>query len=100
MIQGAEEIAQCGELSLGTNVGEWFLNPEMGIRFQAFLNKNQSEEEMREEIRRALFQEPRIKTVEDIHFSVDRKNRTMDVYFSATAETGELIEREVTISAG
>jgi phage baseplate assembly protein W len=99
MIDGAEEVAQCAELALGTNQGEWFLNPKMGIIFRAFLDKKQSEEEMREQIRQGLFQEPRIKTVETIEFTIDRKNRTIEISFQATADTGESIDEAVTIDA-
>lgn len=99
MIDGAEEVAQCVELTLGTNQGEWLLNPEMGIKFRTFLDKNQSEEEMREQIRQGLFQEPRIKTVESIEFTIDRKNRTIEIRFQATADTGDPIDEAVTIDA-
>lgn len=97
MIEGPEEIAQCAECVLGTNEGEWFLNLNLGIKFKKFLGKNLSEEEMREEIRKGLFQEERIKTVEEIRFSADFKNRTMDIYFVATTINGDVIKREVTV---
>ncbi|GED69383.1 DUF2634 domain-containing protein [Brevibacillus reuszeri] len=98
-IEGPEEIAQCAAITLGTNKNEWFLNPQMGIRFMAFLDKKQSEEEMREEIRQGLFQEPRIKTVESIDFSIDRKKRELEVRFQATAIDGALINEVVTLHA-
>ncbi|WP_289142927.1 DUF2634 domain-containing protein [uncultured Brevibacillus sp.] len=100
MIEGPEEVAQCAADVLGTNKKEWFLNPLKGIKFRAFLDKYQSEEEMREEIRQGLFQEPRIKTVESIHFTIDRKKRTIEIHFQATADTGERINEAVTIDAG
>ncbi|WP_312118188.1 contractile injection system sheath initiator [Brevibacillus reuszeri] len=99
MIEGPEEIAQCAESVLGTNKGEWFLNLDLGIKFKAFLGKDLSEEEMREEIRKGLFQEERIQTVEEICFTADYKSRTMDIYFVATTINGDVITREVTIGA-
>lgn len=99
MIEGPKEVAQCAEDALGTNKGEWFLNQDKGIKFSAFLGKNQSEEEMREEIRQGLFQEPRIKTVESIEFASDLKKRTIEILFQVTADTGELIDEAVTIDA-
>lgn len=99
MIDGAEEVAQCAAVTIGTNMEEWFLNPGLGIKFRAFLDKQQSEAEMREQIRQGLFQEPRIRTVESIEFTIDRKKRELWVRFVATADTGEVIEREVTINA-
>ncbi|TQR29384.1 DUF2634 domain-containing protein [Brevibacillus brevis] len=100
MIDGEEEVAQCVELTIGTNKGEWFLNPGMGIKFRAFLDKKQSEEEMREEIRQGLFQEPRIKTVESIDIIVDKKARTIEVRFVATAVTSETISEAVRVNVG
>lgn len=97
IVEGVEETAQSVELALGTNLGEWFLNPQMGIKFRAFLEKNLNEEEMREQIRQGIFQEPRIKTVDDIRFVVDWKARTLEVSFVATTVEGERIERVVNI---
>jgi phage baseplate assembly protein W len=100
VVNGQEEIAQCVKNVLGTNKSEWFLNPNMGIKFNAFLEKNLNEEEMREQIRQGLFQEPRIKTVDKIAFDYDTKNRTMDVRFSATAVDGQKVEGEVIQDVG
>ncbi|QOS97543.1 DUF2634 domain-containing protein [Brevibacterium sp. JNUCC-42] len=97
MIDGAEEFAQCLRLTLGMNKGEWFLNPELGIKCSAFLDKSQSDEEMREQIRQGLFQEPRTKTVEDIRFTLDRKKRLMDVHFVVTSIEGYRIEEGVAV---
>ncbi|MED2748412.1 DUF2634 domain-containing protein [Brevibacillus porteri] len=98
-VEGPEEIAQCAAITLGTNKKEWFLNPEMGITFRKFLGKKLSEEEMREEIRQGLFQEPRIKTVESIEFSMDLKKREMEVRFTATTINGNVINEVVTVNA-
>ncbi|NHN29442.1 DUF2634 domain-containing protein [Paenibacillus agricola] len=100
MIDGKEELAQCVKNVLGTNKAEWFLNRNLGITFMAFLEKNQNEEEMREQIRQGLFQEPRIKTVDSIAFDFDRKNRTLVVRFTATAVNGEKLEGEVEQDVG
>jgi hypothetical protein len=100
MIDGKEELAQCAKNVLGTNKAEWFLNRGMGIKFNAFLGKELNEEEMREQIRQGLFQEPRIKTVDSINFDYDRKNRTIGVRFTATAVNGEKLEGEVEQDVG
>jgi hypothetical protein len=99
MVEGAEEVAQCCEIALGTNINEWFLNPDMGIKFSAFQGKDVSEEEMREQIRHGLFQEPRIKTVESIEFARNEKARTLLIQFVVTTNEGERIENEVKIDA-
>ncbi|TDF92160.1 DUF2634 domain-containing protein [Paenibacillus piri] len=100
MIDGADELAQCVKSALGTNKGEWFMQPELGIKFRAFEGKQWNEEEMREQIRQGLFQETRIQTVDTIHFDYDLPNRAMKVHFTATAKDGATIESEVTRHVG
>jgi phage baseplate assembly protein W len=100
MVEGQEELVQCVKNVLGTNKAEWFLNPDMGIKFRSFLEKNLNEEEMREQIRQGLFQEPRIKTVDEITFEFDKPTRSMTVRFTATAVDGEKVEGEVIQDAG
>ncbi|MGN7493557.1 DUF2634 domain-containing protein [Paenibacillus sp. SAF-054] len=99
MIEGEIELAQCGEIALGTNLGEWFLNPEMGIDFGLFLGKNLNQEQMRDEIRRCLLQDERISRVDEVIFRQDKRSRIQEIAFKATAVTGELIQREVSIGA-
>ncbi|GAB6990848.1 DUF2634 domain-containing protein [Paenibacillus pini] len=101
MIDGEQELAQCCEIGIGTNTGEWFLNPGLGITFSLFLGKHLNNEEMRSELTRGLLQEERIKSVEDITFDADERSRVMTVSFKATGISGELIHSEgVTIGAG
>ncbi|MEY9097070.1 DUF2634 domain-containing protein [Paenibacillus sp. RC84] len=100
MIEGPEELRQCAEIALSTNKGEWFLNPAVGIRFSRFLGKNPSEEAMRNEIRKGLLQDARIKTVDDISFSYDRPGRSVVITFQATATDGEEIRGEVPLNVG
>lgn len=101
LIEGNEELLQCCRIAIGTNQGEWFLNPEIGLRFRLFLGKNLNEEEMRDELTRALLQEERIESVDDITFEVDRAARAMTVNFIATGTNGETIQQEgVVIGAG
>lgn len=99
MVEGPEEIAQSCRIILGTNRGEWFLNPELGIPFEAFTGKAPVQERMIEELRAGLAQEPRIRSVEDIVITADTSARTLLVTFSATAEDGEIITEEVVIGA-
>ena len=92
LIDGAEEIAQCCEIVLGTNKGEWFLNPQLGIDFNTLNNKAVSVEAVREQIRSGLRQEPRISTIEAINVQLDTKARQSSVTFRATATTGEVVQ--------
>ncbi|WP_128102780.1 DUF2634 domain-containing protein [Paenibacillus sp. DCT19] len=94
LVEETEELAQCCEISLGTRTGEWFLNPELGIDFDLFTGKSVDEEEMRDELNRALLDDERIESVEEITFSIDRRARVMTVAFVATGTNGEVIEQE------
>lgn len=101
LIEGAEELAQCCRIGIGTNKGEWFLDPEIGITFSLFLGKQLSEEEMRDELTEGLLQEERIQSVENIEFTIDTKARKMVVAFEAIGTNGETITAEgVRIGAG
>lgn len=101
MVDGDEELAQCCEIALGTNKGEWFLNPEMGIDFRLFLGKSPNEEVMRDELARGLLQEDRIESLDDATFDMNRTARIMTVSFTATGTNGETIRQEgVNIGAG
>ena len=101
MVEGTEEIAQCCHIGTGTNKGEWFLNPDMGITFSKFLGKQINEEEMREELTQGLMQEERIQSVDLIKFTVEKNSRTLLVTFDATSTEGERIQaKEVSIGAG
>lgn len=100
MVEGPEELAQSVRLTLGTNKGEWFLDPDMGIDFAVFNAKQPSIEAMRDEIRAGLHQEPRIATVEEIDIMSDRVARTQLVTFVATATNGDTVTEGVEVNAG
>lgn len=100
MVAEGEELVQCVRLTLSTQRGEWFLDPSLGIDHQAFLGKAPNEQEMREEIRDGLFQDPRISAVEEITFVQDRSTRTQTVSFTAIGADGETITEEVALGAG
>lgn len=94
LVDETEELAQCCAISLGTRTGEWFLNPDLGIDFDLFTGKSVNEEEMRDELNRALLEDERIESVEEITFDIDRKARVMTVGFVATGTNGEIVEQE------
>ncbi|OMF01235.1 DUF2634 domain-containing protein [Paenibacillus amylolyticus] len=94
LVEDTEELAQCCAISLGTRTGEWFLNPDLGIDFDLFTGKTVNEEEMRDELNRALLDDDRIDSVEEITFSIDLKARVMTVSFLAIGTNGEVVEQE------
>lgn len=96
MVDGTEELAQCCAGVLNVNKKEWFLNPELGIPFLALTGKGVTKETIDRIIRQGLRQESRIQTVDSIAVTMDSKNRTCAVSFTATATSGETISEEVT----
>ncbi|HEY2493246.1 MAG TPA: DUF2634 domain-containing protein [Paenibacillus sp.] len=100
-LEDTMEVAQCCQIGIGTNKGEWFLNPDMGIPFSKFLGKQINEEEMRDELTVGLLQEERIQSVDRIEFTINQNSRTLLVTFEATTIDGEQIQVEgVSIGAG
>lgn len=91
LVEGTEELAQCCEIVLGTNQGEWFLNPSLGIDFSKLNGKMINQEEAKEEIRKGLRQEIRIKTIDEITVNLDTKSRESLITFTATSEDGEVV---------
>jgi phage baseplate assembly protein W len=94
LVSGPDEIAQCCKLAVGTNKGEWVLDPEMGIDFARVTGKGVTEEEIRDELTAGVLQEPRIQTVDTVTVTFDRKNRTATADFTATAVNGDVITIE------
>lgn len=98
-VEGSDELRQSVYIGLQTNRGEWFLNPEIGIRHAAFVGKNPNEEEMRAEIIRGAMQDERIQSVEDIRIDRDSQKRKLTATFRAVSASGESVEGEVNIGA-
>ncbi|OMF28298.1 DUF2634 domain-containing protein [Paenibacillus sp. FSL H8-0259] len=94
LITGPDEIAQCCELALGTNKGEWILDPDMGIDFARITGKGVTEEEIRDELTSGVLQEPRIQTVDTVNVTFDRQRRTATANFTAMAVNGDVIKIE------
>lgn len=56
MIDGSDLLLQKANSVLGTNKGEWPLNPDEGIVFQNILGKNKTDEMIKYEIQQGLIQ--------------------------------------------
>lgn len=76
---------------------EFFADPSHGTDYESVMGKNQNEiedEEIKDVIREAVYQEPDVQRVDSIAVSYDR--RTLLVQVSATLTDGETIALEVT----
>jgi phage baseplate assembly protein W len=99
VVEDKEEIQQCIGIVLGTNKGECFWNPELGIRFLNLVEKP-TDEKIRNEILDGLSQEDRIDTLEDIQITRDTKKRKLIISFTSDLTNGETLESVVTTRAG
>lgn len=100
MVDGIDEIGQCVESTLGTNLGEFALEPELGIEYLNMLGKGVTDEDIQAEVFAGLSQEERVDTVEEIVVTRDNVTRKTSVRFSASVDTGETIESEVELNVG
>lgn len=100
MVSGIDEVGQCIESTLGTNLGEFVLEPDLGIEYLNMLGKGVTDEDIQAEVFAGLSQEERIDTVEEIVVTRDNVTRKTSVRFSASVDTGETIESEVELNVG
>lgn len=100
MADGITEIGQCVESTLGTNQGEFILEPELGINYLNMVGKGVTDEDIQAEVFAGVSQEERIETVVDITVERDNVTRKTNVRFSALTESGETIESEVNLNVG
>lgn len=98
MIEGPEEIAQCIEISLGTNLKEWFLNQEVGLDFTKVLEKS-TDDEARAEVLRVIAQEERVSMIDNLEIINDFKNRQRLIKYTVTLIDGTTLNKEVSVGA-
>lgn len=96
IIEGTQELQQCLEIMLSTNLGEWFLNEDFGFNYHLALEKPE-DEEVQAEIARVLAQEERVSTIDEITTGQDRKRRKLEANYTVTLVDGETITNEVNI---
>lgn len=98
LIDGPEEVAQCIAISIGTNLGEWFLDEAAGTEHMLLLEKT-TDDEARSEVLRVLAQEERIDMIESVTVISDKKARKRTVNYVCTLIDGTILDREVTLNA-
>lgn len=99
LVSDDDEIVQAIEEILNVNAGEWFLNDEHGLRRYDILGKKRfSEDEIKNTINAALFQETRINEVRSLNVSFDRKARKLAVIFEVAKQDQTVINGEVILN--
>lgn len=96
MVDGADEVTQCIEIDLGTDIGDWFLNELAGTDHSKILDKS-TDEEARAEIFRVLGNEPRVEEINSVEIRSDTKQRVRAIYFDVTLIDGTALQKELDI---
>lgn len=98
MVGEDEEILQCVERILTTNLGEWFLNPGMGLDRYEILGKKYNPEYTSDLLYAAILQETRISSIENIQYEFNRQGRALKVYVALIKASGERLEGEFDVN--
>lgn len=94
LLTADDAIRQQVAIRLGFFLGEWFLNEDEGMPYLGTIlgEKNPSPALMNEIFRRAILGVPGIVSLDTIEFDFDNATRALSVTFSATCDTGAIIE--------
>lgn len=90
LVSDKELIRQTVKQVLSTNLGEWWLNENEGIAFNAILKKNPQYDQIEDTVKSGLLQID--KTFELTSFVCTPTNRTLKIEFTARNESGEEID--------
>lgn len=85
MTSGNDLLRQTVETVIGTNNGEWFLDPDEGINFKAILGKSPNMDEVRSEIQKGLLQVDSSLFMQSFEYDVEL--RTLNIRFTASNGT-------------
>lgn len=95
LTEGSELVRQTAECTLNTKAGEWFLNSELGIDFDAILGKDIPDDEtVKNVILDGLHQVDETFRIDEFNTTYDSKTRKLSVNFTASTDSG----RTITIS--
>lgn len=98
MVEEDDDIIQCVERAITTNLGEWFLNPLMGFaRFEVLGQKHDPDHET-ELLYAVILQEDRIESIEDLKIDFDRSSRELTVQVVLIKLNGERLEATVNVN--
>ena len=92
MVNGNDLLKQTIKTILGTNKGEWPLNPDEGIDFSIILGKGVEEETIMNELQQGLSQVD--ETLALTNFTMSNVGRKYKITFTAQRATGEEISGE------
>lgn len=98
MIDGKEEIAQSLEIAIGTRLGEFFLDENVGLDTSNVLTKPFDENSAHDVLIATLMQDDRVEEVTDISFS--RQGRTLTADISLVTTNGDPVSMSTVVIGG
>lgn len=93
-IEGRQELAQSVQIRLGTRLGEYFFDPNMGLDSEGLLGKQVTEDTIREAILRCLAEEERIRSIDELEVVWDKTSRSATIQMVCTGLDGEEVRLE------
>lgn len=98
MVSDDDELMQCVQQTITTNLGEWFLNPTIGWdRFNTLGQKPSEERTINDIIAAILNSEPRIATVDNVSVTFLDGRGALIKYSVTKAIDGEQITGEASV---
>lgn len=92
LTEGSELVRQTAECTLNTKAGEWFLNDELGIDFNAILGKGIPDDEtVKNVVLEGLRQVDETFRIDDFETAYNSKTRKLTVNFTASTDSGRVI---------
>ena len=95
MVEGDDAIIQAIWVTITTNLGEYFLNRDMGMDRFAILGDKFNEERTMQEVTDAILQNEMVESVEDI--KVMKDGRKIYISFVVRKVDGDLLEGGATL---
>lgn len=97
MISDNDELAQSVERVLTTNLGDFFLNKNMGFDRSLVTQKQLNNNAIRLGVIEAITQDERIKGIRSLEINLDRQNRNVVINFDILTTTNGTAEGSVVI---
>lgn len=92
LAEGSELLRQTAECTLNTKIGEWFLNSDLGIDFDAILGKGIPDDEtIKNVILDGLQQVDETFRIDELETAYNSKTRKLTVNFTASTDSGRVI---------
>jgi hypothetical protein len=92
MIDEEDEVVQCIDRAITTQLEEWFLDPEHGLQYKYIRGKNVDLDRAKLELTKAIMQEDRVERVDNIDIAIDIQTRTATIAFKCTLKDGTTIQ--------